>query len=128
MSINRKRQRLILGIVATDRTFERRTHNDASFWVGHCIFCSRALTVDDDGSLDARATIEHIVPRAHGGDDQLVNLALACRRCNTEKGVRHDVRKHDDPRSRAIIEALQAKRRARWRDPEEVGLGWVTTV
>lgn len=30
--------------------------------------------------------IEHIRARQHGGDDALVNLALACDRCNLHKG------------------------------------------
>jgi 5-methylcytosine-specific restriction endonuclease McrA len=30
--------------------------------------------------------IEHIVPRKHGGSDELENLALACADCNLRKG------------------------------------------
>jgi hypothetical protein len=30
--------------------------------------------------------IEHIVAKQHGGRDELDNLALACRRCNLQKG------------------------------------------
>jgi 5-methylcytosine-specific restriction endonuclease McrA len=30
--------------------------------------------------------LEHILARQHGGDDSLVNLALACHRCNLRKG------------------------------------------
>jgi 5-methylcytosine-specific restriction endonuclease McrA len=30
--------------------------------------------------------IEHIIPRKHGGTDNLLNLALACDRCNASKG------------------------------------------
>jgi hypothetical protein len=30
--------------------------------------------------------IEHIVARQHGGDDGFDNLALACHRCNLQKG------------------------------------------
>jgi hypothetical protein len=30
--------------------------------------------------------IEHIVARQHGGHDELDNLALACHRCNLQKG------------------------------------------
>lgn len=29
---------------------------------------------------------EHIVPRQHGGGDELANLCLACQRCNLHKG------------------------------------------
>ena len=31
--------------------------------------------------------IEHIVARCHGGGDDLLNLALACRHCNLHKGT-----------------------------------------
>lgn len=30
--------------------------------------------------------VEHIIPRKHGGNDDLANLALACDRCNAHKG------------------------------------------
>jgi hypothetical protein len=30
--------------------------------------------------------IEHIVAKQHGGRDEIDNLALACRRCNLQKG------------------------------------------
>lgn len=33
-----------------------------------------------------RFHIEHIVPIKHGGDDDTMNLALACRHCNLHKG------------------------------------------
>ena len=33
-----------------------------------------------------RLWIEHIVPRQHGGDDGVQNLAMACARCNRNKG------------------------------------------
>jgi 5-methylcytosine-specific restriction endonuclease McrA len=31
------------------------------------------------------ATIDHIVPRFHGGSDRWENLVLACRSCNSQK-------------------------------------------
>jgi hypothetical protein len=31
--------------------------------------------------------IDHIRPKQHGGDDALVNLALACQGCNLKKGA-----------------------------------------
>lgn len=30
--------------------------------------------------------MEHVIPRKHGGGDDLSNLALACDRCNSHKG------------------------------------------
>jgi hypothetical protein len=39
------------------------------------------------GSTDD-LTVDHVVPRARGGSDNLENLAVACRRCNSRKGAR----------------------------------------
>lgn len=112
----------ILQIVATDRTFERAEVRGADVWAGKCLHCNTQLLVGLDGAPRSRATIEHIVPRAAGGSDELGNLALACARCNHEKGVRHDQRRRADPRLAEIAAALTAKRQERWRDPEVVGM------
>jgi len=111
------KQRRVLAIVATDATFEAARRGDARVWVGKCIHCGRALVVADDGTPISAATIEHIWPRNHGGGDDLDNLALACSGCNREKGGRHDTRGRRDPRLAAIVEALRAGRRDRWREP-----------
>lgn len=111
-----KRQR-ILAIVATDSTFERAEQRGQAVWIGKCLHCNAKLVVDESGEPISRATIEHILPRTHGGTDALANLALACARCNGEKGVRHDTRHRDDPRAKEIRERLLERRRARWRDP-----------
>jgi 5-methylcytosine-specific restriction endonuclease McrA len=111
------KRRQILAIVATDRTFERATLRGIEVWVGKCLHCNSRLTVSAAGEPMGSVTIEHILPRHHGGTDDIENLALACARCNTEKGVRHDLRKASDPRLQAVVERLQERRRARWRDP-----------
>jgi 5-methylcytosine-specific restriction endonuclease McrA len=111
-----KRQR-ILALVASDSTFERAEQRGQPVWIGKCLHCNAKLVVAASGEPVSRATIEHILPRTHGGTDELPNLALACARCNGEKGVRHDSRHRDDPRAREIRERLLARRRARWRDP-----------
>ena len=36
----------------------------------------------------ADLTIDHVVPRRHGGTDTAANLVVACRRCNGRKGGR----------------------------------------
>jgi 5-methylcytosine-specific restriction endonuclease McrA len=108
----------VLAIVATDRTFARQVVRGVEHWVGKCIFCNSHLVVGLDGSLPAGVTVEHIAPRHHGGTDDLLNLALACVRCNNEKGIRHDRRAAGDPRARAVVEKLLARRRQRYRDPE----------
>ena len=35
-------------------------------------------------------TIDHIVPRYAGGNDDLSNLQIMCRSCNSRKGIRDD--------------------------------------
>lgn len=34
---------------------------------------------------DNWATIEHLTPRSEGGTDELANLALACKLCNSSR-------------------------------------------
>jgi 5-methylcytosine-specific restriction endonuclease McrA len=120
--MSRRRQRLILAIVATDASFSRRVVRGEELWVGRCIFCQGALTVTLEGELASRATVEHIHPRSHGGDDRVENLALACVGCNNEKGMRHDARPKGDARLAEVVARLKARRLERWRDPDEVGL------
>ena len=115
-------QELVLAIVATDRTFESawlrgRDGRDREVWWGKCIHCDARLVVERDGRTERRVTVEHIVPRHHGGEDQLENLALACARCNGQKGVRLDPLPRGHPALEAMITRLQERRSRRWRDP-----------
>jgi 5-methylcytosine-specific restriction endonuclease McrA len=112
----------MLAVAATDRTFERHVLGDRQVWVGKCIFCSRKLTLDDDGTPISQVTLEHIWPRTHGGDNSLRNLALACAGCNREKGGRHDSQHRADERLNEIVAELRRRRDERWRDAAEVGL------
>jgi 5-methylcytosine-specific restriction endonuclease McrA len=117
MGQNHKRK-LILAIVASDRTFDRVDLRGAEGWQGKCIHCNAHLQVAASGEPISKATIEHIVPQAHGGTDDLVNLALACSRCNHQKGVRHDNQHASDPKLQEVVARLQQRRRDRWREPE----------
>ena len=49
---------------------------------GRCEYCRRH---EDDSPL-APLHVEHVVPRKHGGSDDLDNLAAACIDCNLRKG------------------------------------------
>ena len=111
------KHRQLFAIVETDATFERVDVRGELVWRGRCIHCSSALLVSLDGRALGPVTVEHIVPRNHGGSDDLPNLALACTRCNAEKGLRHDHKHRNDPRRLELEAKLLAKRRARWRDP-----------
>ncbi len=111
------RRQLILSIVATDSSFERVTVRGAEAWQGKCIHCRRRLLIDLQGEPLGAVTVEHILPRGHGGSDELANLALACASCNHQKGYRLDHRRADDPVLLRVIDTLRARRLARWRDP-----------
>ena len=112
------KKRRILAIVATDNTFSLHELRGARVWVGKCIHCNRRLSVNEDGTPISHATIEHILPRNHGGTNDIDNLALACGSCNFEKGRRHDIRRENDPRLMELVERLRTIRRQRWRDPD----------
>lgn len=45
-----------------------------------CILCDEHLTL-------AEATLEHIVPVAHGGGDKVDNLAVSHAKCNSKRGT-----------------------------------------
>ena len=109
---------LLLRIIATDRTFEQVSHRGTPCWEGKCIHCNRRLRLTLAGEPISRATVEHIRPRSHGGDDALTNLAVACSRCNHGKGARLDRRRRGDPRLEEVIAATLERRRSRWRDPD----------
>lgn len=111
------RRKMILAIVASDSTFRQRVFRGETLWEGRCIFSGRKLYVTLDGAPVNDVTIEHIVPRTHGGGDQLENLALASSRANAQKGARLDRRAFADPTLQKVIAGLQKKRRERWRDP-----------
>lgn len=85
--------------------------------LGKCIHCNRKLSLELDGSPVTHATLEHIVPRTHGGTGALDNLAIACFRCNSGKGHRLDARPADDPTLQRLISTLQARRQDRHRTP-----------
>jgi 5-methylcytosine-specific restriction endonuclease McrA len=113
---SRRKQRLLLEVAFSDRTFERKELDGEQVLEGKCIHCQRKLALRADGAPINGATLEHIVPKNHGGTDELVNLAIACARCNSEKGLRHDHKRADDPKLREVILRLQERRRNRRRD------------
>jgi 5-methylcytosine-specific restriction endonuclease McrA len=113
----RRSRTLLLWIAATDSTFELVSLREGRALCGKCIHCGSRHTLLIDGTPISDVTIEHIVPRHHGGTDDLENLAIACARCNGEKGVRHDARPRRDPKLLALIAQLQARRADRLRTP-----------
>lgn len=112
----------LLEIARSDRTFRQATlpgrgeAPDRPAWKGRCFYCDTPLWLLADGTPVTDVTVEHVVPRAHGGGDDLRNLALACSRCNQQKGRRIDARPRTDLRAREVIAAAVARRAERWRD------------
>lgn len=115
---SRRTSRLLLWCAATDRTFERAVAADGQpVLSGKCIHCNARHTLTEAGAPLTSATVEHIIPRTHGGTDALDNLAIACARCNIGKGHRLDDRPWHDPTLQRVIATLQARRAARSRPP-----------
>ncbi|MDQ3334858.1 MAG: HNH endonuclease [Myxococcota bacterium] len=115
-----RRHLLLLAAAVTDTTFERTTLDGKTVWVGKCIHCNSKLVVDDKGRAMGEATLEHVWPETQGGTNDVQNLAVACARCNREKGSRHDHR--GGQRLEEVVAVLRARRLERWRAPEEVGM------
>lgn len=112
---------LLLWAAATDATFElmRVGPRHERVLSGKCIHCGRRHQLSLDGAPHTEATVEHIVPRTHGGTDALDNIAIACARCNRKKGARLDCRRWEDDTLQRVIVTLQTRRRERMRTPPE---------
>jgi 5-methylcytosine-specific restriction endonuclease McrA len=115
------RARAVLSVVKTDNTFKINHTGDGClnqsiFWLGKCIHCNCKLYVTEQGNTEA--TLEHIDPLCNGGEStDPRNLALACEKCNNEKGVRHDRHVGKGGRADEVVAALRARRSMRWREP-----------
>ena len=114
---NAHTRRTLLQIARSDTTFRVQDTPSGRAWVGRCLHCRTRHLLALDGTPLSAATIEHILPRHHGGTDDLRNLAIACAACNQGKGSRLDHRRADDPQLREVVAALTAERLRRWRDP-----------
>lgn len=107
----------LLWCAAVDATWRRVEHEGRRCLMGKCIHCNRKITLGLDGTPGPTTTLEHIVPRTHGGTHAPENLALACARCNGQKGVRLDGRPLGDPTLQQVMETLRTRREARLRAP-----------
>ena len=68
-----------------------------------CEYCH----LHQDDSPWAALHIEHIIPKVHGGTDELDNLALACIDCNLHKGTNLT---GIDPQTNQITELFHPRR------------------
>jgi hypothetical protein len=62
---------------------------EAQNW--RCCWCGVSCVQDpSDGPTGVLATIEHVIPRGHGGTDCWFNLVMACYNCNHARGSDFD--------------------------------------
>jgi 5-methylcytosine-specific restriction endonuclease McrA len=115
--------------VATDA---EATQGADGTWTTRCLHCRTRLQVAADGEALGGSSLEHVVPQAWFGQraaaalaaqvgddrDDARNLAIACRRCNQDKGKGPDARGPSDARASEVVGTLLAKRLARWRPPQ----------
>ena len=73
--------------------------------------CEYCHLHQDDSPL-AALHLEHIIPKIHGGEDHLDNLALACIDCNLHKGTNLT---GIDPQTGVITELFHPRRQT-WGD------------
>jgi hypothetical protein len=70
-----------------------------------CEYCH----LHQDNSPLVALHVEHIIPKVHGGTDDLENLALACIDCNLHKGTNLT---GIDPRTRELTELFHPRRQS----------------
>ncbi len=73
--------------------------------------CEYCHLHQDDSPL-AALHVEHIIPKTHGGSDNIDNLALACIDCNLHKGTNLT---GIDPETDAVTELFHPRRQS-WED------------
>jgi len=77
--------------------------------------CEYCHLHQDDSPL-ATLHVEHIIPRIHGGTDELDNLALACIDCNLHKGPNLT---GIDPQTNKLTELFHPRRQS-WEEHFEL--------
>ncbi len=71
---------------AARRRRRRERLCEAQNW--RCCYCAVTVSLEVAFNDPARATVEHVQARCHGGRRTWENTAIACRRCNTTRGHR----------------------------------------
>lgn len=121
--MKRKLRELLRDAVESDALAERRDN----LWIVPCLHCGSKLTLDRSGEPLSHATLEHIVPKSWfgkraaadltervGAPDDPRNLAIACLRCNNQKGLGPDKDGPSNDRALQIVATLLAKRDERF--------------
>ena len=74
---------------------------------GVCAVCGRTL-------IHSKVTIDHYIPKYHGGTDDERNLLPLCKNCNKRKGSRIVQAKEYYPHLKAVYSGEADKYRSEW--------------
>lgn len=55
----------------------------------YCHYCGKEMDMDLSQSNLNGVTVEHMNPKIKGGDNDMSNLVLSCRSCNSKKRTKH---------------------------------------
>ena len=124
------RDRMLLALKTDQYATLVFTKSFGEAWQTRCLHCRSALFVSKKGEPLSGVTLEHIVPQAWFERPNVIaklaleftqvhdakNLALACARCNHDKGKSHDCHPNDQ-HARTVVLALLASRTARYKTP-----------
>jgi 5-methylcytosine-specific restriction endonuclease McrA len=123
VEVGRTLQALLRIAVETDT----EARFDGQLWQTRCLHCRAHLALGANGEPLGSTSLEHIVPRSWfgrraaaalvarvGQADAAMNLALACARCNQQKGRGPDAAGPADPDAVALVAALLERRRLRY--------------
>ena len=83
---------------------------------GHCAYCGNNLVFKNHGKNGTRGSwhIEHVIPKAKGGSNNIRNLKPSCAGCNLEKATKtgSNYKKEFEPKTIGgkVVKAIGAKR------------------
>lgn len=73
-----------------------KLHNLYSFFKGVCQLCGEKKNIKE-------MSIEHILPKSKGGDNDPVNLSMTCKTCNCRRGNLYPVKAFDGDELKGFV-------------------------
>lgn len=92
---------------------------------GQCHYCKRCMTMQVDNTV-LMCTVDHVVPRAHGGWRDPDNIVGACYQCNNARGTlpadlfARYVRRFGPPSASKLARSMHVLRRSLPRSAENM--------
>lgn len=98
-------------------------HNAFEKSGGRCVYCCRDLKADFDSFMIAEE--EHLIPSGRPGADDPRNIVIACRVCNSLKGIFRADESFDPNKVEAYIQAARNHIMVTRAEKMEIFAGWV---